>query len=88
MVAERQESLKEELDLILKRHQREKSDLQNANYKLLKRIDQAEKKIQDMLDSVHSICTISLCLLECACMQVRVEEQDDEDRDGISLMGR
>ena len=41
-----------------------------------------------MLDSVHSICTISLCLLECACMQVRIEEQDDQDRESISLMGR
>ena len=62
--------------------------MQAANIKLVNRIDRAEKRLQDVQDSVHSICTISLCLMECACMQVRVEEQDDEDRDGISLLGR
>jgi len=87
-VAERQQALKDDLELILKRNQREKSDLQAANMKLVNRIDRAEKKLQDVLDSVQSICTITLCLVECACMQVRVEEQDDEDRNGIALLGR
>ena len=64
----------------MKQHKREKSDLQNDNQKLLNRVNQTEKSIENILESMHSVCTIVLCLLETSCMQIRAEEQDDEDK--------
>ena len=32
--------------------------------------------------------TIILCLMECQCMQIRAEEQDDDDKQEIALMGQ
>lgn len=37
---------------------------------------------------MHNVCTIVLCLIESACMQIRAEEQDDDDKMDIALMGR
>ena len=77
-----------DLELMLKSQQREKSDLQNLNQKLIDRIDVLTKKVNDVNESIESICTISLCLLESQCMQIRAEEQDDEDKVKIALMGQ
>jgi len=52
------------------------------------RIVAAEKGIESIFESMQSICTIILSLVESSCMQIRAEEQDDEDKLDISLMGR
>ena len=84
----KQESMDLEMRNILKMNSREKADMQTANEKIGKRIQANDKQVEDMLQSIYSLATISLCLIECSCMQIRAEEQDDEDKKGISLMGQ
>jgi len=60
--------MKNKLEQILKGHQREKSDLQNENQKLVGRVILSEKNIESIFDSLHSVCTIILCLIESTCM--------------------
>ena len=57
------------------------------NMKLINKIEVLTKKVDDMNESIESICTIILCLMESQCMQIRAEEQDDIDKQKISLMG-
>lgn len=87
-LGERLSQMTGDLELMLRSQQREKSDLQNLNQKLIDRIDVLTKKVNDVNESIESICTISLCLLESQCMQIRAEEQDDEDKVKIALMGQ
>lgn len=58
------------------------------NQKLIDKIEVLTKKVDDVNESIESICTISLCLLESQCMQLRSEEQDDQDKVNIALMGQ
>ena len=58
------------------------------NQKLIDRIEVLTKKVDDVNESIESICTITLCLLESQCMQLRSEEQDDQDKVNIALMGQ
>ena len=88
MIKEHYDDVRDRLEHILKTHQREKSDLKNENHKLLNRVIGSEKSITSLFDSMHSVCTVLLCLVEQACMQIRTEEQDDEDKESIALMGR
>lgn len=67
-VEARQSETRERIELILKNHQREKSDLQNANMKLINRIGACEKKTDDAMTSLQSMCTVTLCLMESQCM--------------------
>jgi len=50
------------------------------NQKLIERIDVLTKRVNEVTESMESVCTISLCLMESQCMQIRAEEQDDEDK--------
>ena len=52
----------------------------------MNRVDEAERVIDGMSNSIQNMCTVTLCLIEAACMQIRVEEQEDEDKKQISLM--
>ena len=61
--------------------------MQMMNEKILVRINQNDIKVDEMLQSIYSLATISLCLIECTCMQIRAEEQANEDKEKISLMG-
>lgn len=76
-VGERLNKITQDIETILKNKQREKSDLQNMNQRLIDRIDILTKKINESNESIESICTISLCLMESQCMQIRADEQDD-----------
>jgi hypothetical protein len=58
------------------------------NQKLIERIDVLTKRVNEVTESMESVCTISLCLMESQCMQIRAEEQDDEDKQKIALMGQ
>ena len=70
----KQESMDLEMRNILKMNSREKADMQTANEKIAKRIQANDKQVEDMLQSIYSLATISLCLIECASMQIRAEE--------------
>jgi hypothetical protein len=50
------------------------------NMKLINGIDVLSGQVNEVNESIESICTISLCLLESQCMQVRADEQDEEDK--------
>lgn len=77
----------DDIESILKNKQREKSDLQNMNAKLVAGVEHLSKQVQEVNESIESICTITLCLVESQCMQIRAEEQDDIDKQNIALMG-
>jgi predicted nuclease with TOPRIM domain len=77
----------DDIESILKNKQREKSDLQNMNAKLVAGVEHLSKQVQEVNESIESICTITLCLVESQCMQIRAEEQDDLDKQNIALMG-
>ena len=77
----------DQIENILKLNQRQKSDLQSMNMKLINKIEALQKKVDELNESIESICTIILCLMESQCMQIRAEEQDDIDKLKISLMG-
>lgn len=79
--------VRDDIEAILKSKQREKSDLQLLNAKLVAGIDHLSNQVQDANESLESVCTITLCLLESQCMQIRTEEQDEADKRTISLMG-
>ena len=51
------------------------------------RVGEAERTIDGMSSSIQNMCTVTLCLMEAVCMQVRAEEQEDEDKKQISLLG-
>ena len=51
-------------------------------------MDILTKKVNEVMESIESMCTISLCLMESQCMQIRAEEQEDEDKQKIALMGQ
>lgn len=57
------------------------------NNKLVEGIDDLAKKVKDVNESIESICTVTLCLIENQCMQIRADEQDDIDKKNIALMG-
>ena len=57
------------------------------NQKLINGLDKLSKQVNDVNESIESICTVTLCLMESQCMQVRAEEQEDLDKLNISLMG-
>ena len=76
-----------DMEEILKNKQREKSDLHHFNIKMVKGLETLTQNVKDVNESIESICTITLCLMESQCMQIRAEEQDDEDKKKISLMG-
>ena len=44
------------------------------NMKLVNKIEVLTKKVDDVNESIESICTIILCLMESQCMQIRAEE--------------
>jgi molecular chaperone GrpE (heat shock protein) len=81
------EKVTDDIEAILQSKQREKSDLQNMNSKLVAGIEHLSKQVLEVNESIESICTITLCLVESQCMQIRAEEQDDSDKMSISLMG-
>ena len=58
------------------------------NSKLREGVDQLSKQVQEVSESMDSVATISLCLMESQCMQIRAEEQDNEDKQNIYLAGR
>lgn len=87
VISDKLSSITSELDQILKNKQREKSDLQQMNLKLIERIDTLSKKVNETMQSIDSICTITLCLIESQCMQIRAEEVDEMDKAKIALMG-
>ena len=39
------------------------------------------------MENLQNVCKVVLCLLEVNCMQIRTEEQEDQDKKGIALMG-
>ena len=39
-----------------------------------------EAKINGQYESIQSLSTIVLCLIEAQCMQIRADEQDDDDK--------
>ena len=84
---ERLDKMTDDIEQVLRSQSREKSDLQNLNQKLIDRIEVLTKKVDDVNESIESVCTISLCLIESQCMQIRAEEQDEEDKANIALMG-
>ena len=67
-MGQRLQKVTDDVQLILKSKQREKSDLQNMNQMLMDRIDTLTKKVNEVMESVESMCTISLCLMESQCM--------------------
>ena len=68
LMGQRLQKVTDDVQLILKSKQREKSDLQNMNQMLMDRIDTLTKKVNEVMESVESMCTISLCLMESQCM--------------------
>jgi hypothetical protein len=79
-IAKKIEKITADVEAILQAKQREKSDLQVMNMKLINGIDVLSGQVNEVNESIESICTISLCLLESQCMQVRADEQDEEDK--------
>jgi predicted nuclease with TOPRIM domain len=61
----------EQIENTLKLNQRQKSDLQTMNMKLVNKIEVLTKKVDELNESIESICTIILCLMESQCMQIR-----------------
>lgn len=61
----------EQIENTLKLNQRQKSDLQTMNMKLVNKIEVLSKKVDELNESIESICTIILCLMESQCMQIR-----------------
>ena len=59
----------------------------SSNIKLLNRLDKTEATLSNFNTDLENICTILLCIMEATCMQIRAEEQEDNDKKGISLMG-
>lgn len=57
------------------------------NFKLINGIDTLSSQVAAVNESIESICTVTLCLIESQCMQIRAEEQEDSDKADISLMG-
>ena len=86
-IFERLDTVASQVDTILQAKQREKSDLMTMNSKLAEGIDALSRQVLGINKSIESLCTISLCLIESQCMQIRSEEQDDQDKAKISLMG-
>lgn len=39
-----------------------------------------------MSSSIQNMCTVILCLMEATCMQIRAEEQEDLDKQQVSLL--
>lgn len=64
----------------MKNNFRERSDLQAANLKMLNRIDLFQKVVEDFKESMESLCTLVLCLVESQSMQIRAEEQEEVDK--------
>lgn len=58
------------------------------NTKQLNRIDVLQRKVEEFNESIESICAIQLCLVEGVSMQIRAEEQDEDDKKGIYLNGK
>lgn len=61
----------DQIENTLKLNQRQKSDLQTMNMKLVNKIEVLTKKVDELNESIESICTIILCLMESQCMQIR-----------------
>lgn len=61
--------------------------MQNLNQKLINNMDKLSRQVNEVNESIETICTITLCLVESQCMQIRSEEQDDEDKLKIALYG-
>ena len=57
------------------------------NAKLVAGVEHLSKQVHDVNESIESVCTICLCLIEGQCMQIRSEEQDDVDKHNIALTG-
>ena len=66
---------------------REKSDQDTKLNKLSIQSNTAEDRSKEGLSNLKSICQILVSLIEVNCMQIRTEEQEDEDKKGIALMG-
>jgi len=66
---------------------REKSDQDTKLNKLSFQSNTAEDRSKEGLSNLKSICQILVSLIEVNCMQIRTEEQEDEDKKGIALMG-
>jgi len=64
LMGERLQKVTDDIQTILKSKQREKSDLQNMNQQLMDRMDILTKKVNEVMESIESMCTISLCLME------------------------
>ena len=73
-------NLNEEIQKMLKAKQREKSDLISMNERLVGRVDGLSQKVSDFQEGIESMSTLMLCLMESQCMQIRAEEQDEEDK--------
>jgi len=71
----------------MKKQQRAKSDQDGANVRFLSRVNVVEKSAATVHQSFQNICQVTVRLLEAACMQVRSEEQEYNDRQAISLLG-
>lgn len=56
--------LRDNIELLLKLNAREKSDLQTQNVKQLNRIDNLQKKVEEFAETIESLCTVQLCLIE------------------------
>lgn len=63
-IAKKIEKITADVEAILQAKQREKSDLQVMNMKLINGIDVLSGQVNEVNESIESICTISLCLLE------------------------
>lgn len=57
------------------------------NAKLVAGVEHLSKQVAEVNESIESVCTICLCLIESQCMQIRSEEQDDSDKKQIALTG-
>ena len=58
------------------------------NERLVTKIEMLSGKVGDFQEGIESLCTVTLCLMESQCMQIRAEEQDEEDKAKIALMGQ
>ena len=78
----------DDMQNLLKAKQRERSDLISMNERLVGKIEMLSNKVGDFQEGIESLCTVTLCLMESQCMQIRAEEQDEEDKAKIALMGQ
>ncbi len=51
-VVDRQKEIKQDLESILTKHQRDRSDLVSTSVKILNRLDTVEKRIESIFDSI------------------------------------